>query len=152
VDVTSKLSKDELKTVTKKNIVSSKFSIEDVYNDQTYKFTFTPKLIVPDSIDGRKDAVKVYGFDESNSINIYAYKKSYPDVINEKRAEVESLNQKEYILNTFKTSYIDNLPGYTSFWNTIIEVDDNYTIEIVSASTSSKQIYDQIVNSVSEVK
>ena len=152
MDVTSKLSKDELKTVTKKNIISSKFSIEDVYNDEIYKFTYTHKLIVPDSINGRKDAVKVYGFDENNSISIYAYKKSYASVINEKRDEVESLNQKEYILNTFKTSYIDNLPGYTSFWNTIIEVDENYTIEIVSASTSSKQIYDQIVNSVSEVK
>jgi len=138
---------------TKKVNEIEKYEFETYEGDnRIYNLIYTPKLIVP-IIDGK------IGGCLGNSVTIASYNQSAKSLLNqqEKTSDLTELN-----LSSFNAYSLKNMPdagnGHTK---TLVQVDENYTIEISSSCIGSIKngdndamidIYNQIVNSVSEIK
>ena len=130
-----------------------KYEFETYEGDnRIYNLIYTPKLIVP-IIDAK------FGGCLGDSVHIASYSQSAKSLLNqqEKTSDLTELN-----LSSFNAYSLKNMPdagnGHTK---TLVQVDENYTIEISSPCIGSIKdgdndavidLYNQIVNSVSEIK
>ena len=102
---------------------------------------------------------------DGSNIHIASSNQSSKSLLDFNKNEISKYNIdpviKESTVNNFKVYSTDQLPGRSTNVSTLIEIDENYTLEISNWCVASPEdknndvmgnVYNQIINSVSEVK
>lgn len=160
---TTYLYKGELKADTKKITKKEEYSFlddESVGEEKSiYTLVYKVSKIVP-----QINSPFLEDCDGSN-IHVATSNKSSKSIVDFYKNEISKFNIepviKESTVNNFKVYTTNQMPGRSNNVNTLIEIDENYTLQISNWCVVNPEdknndvmsnVYNQIVNSVSEVK